>query len=93
MDALHIQQAVLGGYDWGARSADIVAALWPERVKALVSVSGYLIGNQAAGQQPLPPKTLPLVYPPSRWKAMPTAHRTRQPRIMPSVSLALTRSG
>ncbi|WP_263263075.1 alpha/beta hydrolase [Pseudomonas sp. RIT-PI-S] len=56
MDALHIQQAVLGGYDWGARSADIVAALWPERVKALVAVSGYLIGSQAAGQQPLPPK-------------------------------------
>ena len=56
MDALHIQQAVLGGYDWGARSADIVSALWPERVKALVSVSGYLIGNQAAGQTPLPPK-------------------------------------
>jgi hypothetical protein len=56
MDALNIQQAVLGGYDWGARSADIVSALWPERVKALVSVSGYLIGNQAAGQNPLPPK-------------------------------------
>ncbi len=50
MDALNIQQAVLGGYDWGARSADIVSALWPERVKALVSVSGYLIGNQAAGR-------------------------------------------
>lgn len=56
MDALNIKQAVLGGYDWGARSADIVSALWPERVKALVSVSGYLIGNQAAGQNPLPPK-------------------------------------
>ncbi|MDH4870302.1 alpha/beta hydrolase [Pseudomonas sp. BN515] len=56
MDALNIKQAVLGGYDWGARSADIVSALWPERVKALVSVSGYLIGNQAAGQKPLPPK-------------------------------------
>ncbi|KWU52760.1 alpha/beta fold hydrolase [Pseudomonas palleroniana] len=56
MDALKIQQAVLGGYDWGARSADIVSALWPERVKALVSVSGYLIGNQAAGKNPLPPK-------------------------------------
>jgi pimeloyl-ACP methyl ester carboxylesterase len=56
MDALKIKQAVLGGYDWGARSADIVSALWPERVKALVSVSGYLIGNQAAGQNPLPPK-------------------------------------
>lgn len=56
MDALKIKQAVLGGYDWGARSADIVSALWPERVKALVSVSGDLIGNQAAGQNPLPPK-------------------------------------
>jgi len=56
MDALNIKQAVLGGYDWGARSADIVSALWPQRVKALVSVSGYLIGNQAAGKHPLPPK-------------------------------------
>ncbi|MBC8999227.1 alpha/beta hydrolase [Pseudomonas sp. N40(2020)] len=56
MDALKIKQAVLGGYDWGARSAGIVSALWPERVKALVAVSGYLIGNQAAGQNPLPPK-------------------------------------
>ena len=56
MDALNIKQAVLGGYDWGARSADIVSALWPERVKALVSVSGYLIGNQAAGKNPLPPQ-------------------------------------
>jgi len=57
MDALGVKTAVLGGYDWGARSADIVAALWPERVKALVSVSGYLIGNQAAGKNPLPPKS------------------------------------
>ncbi|WP_395607240.1 alpha/beta fold hydrolase [Pseudomonas sp. B22129] len=56
MDALNIKQAVLGGYDWGARSADIVSALWPQRVKALVYVSGYLIGNQAAGKNPLPPK-------------------------------------
>lgn len=55
MDALKIQKAVLAGFDWGARSADIVAALWPERVKALVSVSGYLIGSQAAGKMPLPP--------------------------------------
>ncbi|BAO90121.1 alpha/beta fold hydrolase [Caballeronia cordobensis] len=55
MDALRIDQAVLGGYDWGARSADIVAALWPERVKALVSVSGYLIGSQNANRKPLPP--------------------------------------
>src|SRR6202022_1362766 len=46
MDALAIEQAVLGGFDWGARTADIVAALWPERCRALVSVSGYLIGSQ-----------------------------------------------
>jgi len=55
MDALKIDRAVLGGCDWGARTADIVAALWPERCKALVSVSGYLIGGQAAGKVPLPP--------------------------------------
>ncbi len=55
MDALNIKRAVLGGYDWGARTADIVAALWPERVKALVAVSGYLIGSQDAGKTPLPP--------------------------------------
>jgi pimeloyl-ACP methyl ester carboxylesterase len=55
MDALHIDKAILAGYDWGARTADIVAALWPERVKGLVSVSGYLIGSQEAGKQPLPP--------------------------------------
>jgi pimeloyl-ACP methyl ester carboxylesterase len=56
MDALHIKRAVFGGFDWGARSADIVAALWPERVKALVSVSGYAISSQEAGKTPLPPK-------------------------------------
>src|SRR6202045_747984 len=56
MDALKIRQATIGGFDWGARSADIVAALWPERCKALVSVSGYLIGSQAAGKAPLPPQ-------------------------------------
>jgi pimeloyl-ACP methyl ester carboxylesterase len=56
MDALRIEKATLAGFDWGARSADIVAALWPERVKALVAVSGYLIGNQEAGKAPLPPK-------------------------------------
>ncbi|WP_243042489.1 alpha/beta fold hydrolase [Dyella sedimenti] len=56
MDALGIEHAVLGGFDWGARSADIVAALWPRRVKALVTVSGYLIGSQASGKTPLPPK-------------------------------------
>ncbi|WP_370529490.1 alpha/beta fold hydrolase [Undibacterium sp. YM2] len=56
MDALKIDKAVLAGYDWGARTAGIVAALWPERVKALVAVSGYLIGSQEAGKQALPPK-------------------------------------
>jgi pimeloyl-ACP methyl ester carboxylesterase len=55
MDALGIDRAVIGGFDWGARSADIVAALWPERVRALVAVSGYLIGSQQAGRVPLPP--------------------------------------
>ena len=55
MDALKIQKALLAGFDWGARTADIVAALWPDRCKALVSVSGYLIGSQAAGKTPLPP--------------------------------------
>jgi pimeloyl-ACP methyl ester carboxylesterase len=56
MDALKIEKAVLGGCDWGARTADIMAALWPERCKGLVSVSGYLIGSQAANKMPLPPK-------------------------------------
>ena len=56
MDALKIEKATLAGFDWGARTADIVAALWPERCKALVSVSGYLIGSPAANEQPLPPK-------------------------------------
>jgi pimeloyl-ACP methyl ester carboxylesterase len=55
LDALGIERAVLAGFDWGARSADIVAALWPERCTALVSVSGYLIGSQEAGKLPLPP--------------------------------------
>ena len=56
MDALGIDSAILAGFDWGGRSADIVAALWPDRCRALVSVSGYLIGSQAAGQVPLPPQ-------------------------------------
>ncbi|NDJ58731.1 alpha/beta hydrolase [Enterobacteriaceae bacterium 4M9] len=55
LDALKIKQAVIGGFDWGARTANIVAALWPERCKALVSVSGYLIGSQQANKAPLPP--------------------------------------
>ena len=56
MDALQIEKATIGGCDWGARTACIVAALWPERCKALVSVSGYLIGSQEANKMPLPPK-------------------------------------
>ena len=56
MDALKIQQAILAGFDWGARTAGIVAALWPERCKGVVAVSGYLIGNQEAGKIPLPPQ-------------------------------------
>jgi pimeloyl-ACP methyl ester carboxylesterase len=56
MDALKIEKATLAGFDWGARTGDIIAALWPERCKALVSVSGYLIGSQASGKLPLPPK-------------------------------------
>jgi pimeloyl-ACP methyl ester carboxylesterase len=56
MDALKIPQATIAGFDWGARTANIVAALWPERCKAMVSVSGYLIGNQEAGKVPLPPQ-------------------------------------
>ena len=56
MDALNIAKATVGGCDWGARTANIIAALWPERCKALVSVSGYLIGSQEANKMPLPPK-------------------------------------
>jgi pimeloyl-ACP methyl ester carboxylesterase len=56
MDALKIEKAVVAGCDWGARTADIISALWPERCKALVSVSGYLIGSQEANKIPLPPK-------------------------------------
>ncbi len=56
MDALKIQKAIIAGFDWGARTADIIAALWPERCNGLVSVSGYLIGAPAANKKPLPPK-------------------------------------
>ena len=56
MDALNIKRAVFGGYDWGGRTADIIAVLWPERCKALVSVSGYLIASPEANKLPLPPK-------------------------------------
>jgi pimeloyl-ACP methyl ester carboxylesterase len=56
MDALEVETAVIGGFDWGARTAGIVAAVWPERCTGLVSVSGYLIGSQEAGKVPLPPE-------------------------------------
>ena len=56
MDALRIEKATLAGFDWGGRTANIVAAIWPERCRAMVSVSGYLIGSQDAGGMPLPPK-------------------------------------
>jgi len=55
MDALEIESPILAGFDWGARTADVVAGLWPERCKGLVAVSGYLIGSQEAGKLPLPP--------------------------------------
>jgi pimeloyl-ACP methyl ester carboxylesterase len=56
MDALKLDRVVLAGYDWGARTANVVAALWPERCKAMVSVSGYLIGSRQSNKMPLPPK-------------------------------------
>jgi pimeloyl-ACP methyl ester carboxylesterase len=56
LDALKIEEAVIGGCDWGARTANILAALWPQRCRALVSVSGYLIGSQELNRAPLPPK-------------------------------------
>jgi pimeloyl-ACP methyl ester carboxylesterase len=56
MDALGVEKAIVAGYDWGARTANILAALWPERCKAMVSVSGYLIGSQAANKAPLSPQ-------------------------------------
>jgi pimeloyl-ACP methyl ester carboxylesterase len=55
IDALKIQKPIIAGFDWGARTADIIAALWPERCKGIVSVSGYLIGSQESGKIPLPP--------------------------------------
>src|SRR5262245_20103984 len=55
IDALNIESAIVAGFDWGARTANVIAALWPERCKARVSVSGYLIGSREANQMPLPP--------------------------------------
>ncbi|MFC4020932.1 alpha/beta fold hydrolase [Micromonospora sp. GCM10011542] len=63
MDALGVASAILAGFDWGARTADVIAALWPERCRGLVSVSGYLIASQESGRSPLPPKAeLPWWY-------------------------------
>ncbi|HTG46852.1 MAG TPA: alpha/beta hydrolase [Actinomycetota bacterium] len=56
LDALGVGSAILGGFDWGARTANVVAALWPDRCRGMVSVSGYLIGSQAANAAPLPPE-------------------------------------
>ena len=56
MDALKIQKAIIAGFDWGARTSDVMAVLWPERCKAIVSVSGYLISSPAGNQTPLPPQ-------------------------------------
>jgi pimeloyl-ACP methyl ester carboxylesterase len=56
MDALKIEKAIVAGFDWGARTADIIAVLWPERCRGIVSVSGYLIGSPAANAAPLPPQ-------------------------------------
>jgi pimeloyl-ACP methyl ester carboxylesterase len=83
MDALKIDKATLAGYDWGARTADIVAALWPQRVKGLVSVSGYLIGSQEAGKQPLPPEagTAMVVSVLLRHRAWPHRLRKEPPRL------------
>ena len=76
MDALKIEKATMAGFDWGARTADIIAALWPERCKALVSVSGYLIGSQEAGKTPLPPAAELAVVVPILFR-----HRTRPGRL------------
>jgi pimeloyl-ACP methyl ester carboxylesterase len=56
LDALEIDRVIVAGFDWGARTANVAAALWPERIRGLVSVSGYLIGSQEANEQPLPPE-------------------------------------
>ena len=76
MDALKIEKAILAGFDWGARTANIIAALWPERCKAMVSVSGYLIGSQEAGKMPLPPQGRAAMVVPVLFR-----HRTRPGRL------------
>ncbi len=76
MDALGVEKAILGGYDWGARTVNIMAALWPERCKAMVSVSGYLIGSQEINKKPLAPKAEPLLVVPVLFR-----HRARPARL------------
>ncbi|WP_370143684.1 alpha/beta fold hydrolase [Bradyrhizobium sp. USDA 328] len=76
MDKLDIKKAVVAGFDWGARTADVIAALWPDRCRALVSVSGYLISSQAAGSAPLPPQA-ELQW----WYQFYSRHRARPRRI------------
>ena len=79
MDALGIERAVLAGFDWGARSADVVAALWPERVVGLVAVSGYLIGSVEANRSPLPPAAEPRLV-----VSVLLRDRARQARLRPT---------
>jgi hypothetical protein len=79
LDALKIEKATIGGFDWGARTADIIAALWPGRCTALVSVSGYLIGSQASGKIPLPAQAELEWCAPDRDRS-PVRSRTREGR-------------
>ena len=96
MDALKIEKATIAGFDWGARTANIIAALWPERCKAMVSVSGYLIGSQEANKMPLPPKAelamvVPILF---RHGTRPGRLRANTGTILPSSSgSSLRRSG
>ncbi len=85
MDALRIESAIIAGFDWGARTANVVAALWPERCKAMVSVSGYLIGNQEAGKTRYrPPTTLVVVPVLLRHRTGPGRLRPEPPRVRPA---------
>jgi pimeloyl-ACP methyl ester carboxylesterase len=78
MDALKIEKAVIGAFDWGARTANIIAALCPERCKAMVSVSGYLIGSPEANKQPLPAASRVRMVVPVLFRDRTRAHRVRQ---------------
>jgi pimeloyl-ACP methyl ester carboxylesterase len=81
MDALRIRSAVIGGFDWGSRTAAVMAALWPERCKALVCVSGYLVTSLAANRQPLPPGGRARVVVPVLFRDGARSARLRQARI------------